>query len=210
MAFLWDIPDSTDQLSTSQADILNNFTILGAIAGNTSAASSSINATSGFNWVYLPANGSNPPAGSAFPATQVALYGALNSTTSTNEIFINKTNQSTVVQVPATASILSTTSSPSIGSGGWTYLPSGIILKFGTATGLTGSATVTVASGGAVPVFNQILTVLLTPYNTTAGDQNFSVRLVSINNTTQFTVYVSPRTTTGSATGGISYVAIGY
>ena len=210
MAYLPNIPLSTDDPSISQAQFLNNFGILGAIAGNVNPSSSAINNTAGFNWLYLPANGSTPPAGAAFTAGQIGVYSATSALTTQSELYINKTNQATVVQIPSTASTLSVTSAPTIGSGGWTYLPSGILLMFGIATGLTGAQLVTVPSGANIPLFNQILTVLVCPFSSTAGDQNFAVRLMSVVSTTQFEVYVSNRTTTGSATGGIQYIAIGY
>lgn len=212
MPFLFNIPQATDQLSISQGNILNNFTILGAIAGNLGASSAAINATSGFNWIYLPNNGSTPPAGSAFPAGDIALYASLFATTAQNELYINKRNQATVVQIPATASILSTNSAPTIANSGWSYLPSGILLRWGVVTGGSGTATVTLGGAG-IPAFNQILNVQVTPYNTTAGDINFAARLISIISTTQFSVYLSSRTSTGACTagiGGFTYLVIGY
>ena len=210
MAFLPNIPQSTDQLSISQGNILNNFTILGDIAGNSSTSSNSINTTAGFNWLYLPPQGATPPAGGAFTAGNIALYSAFNTVTSQNELYINKQDQATTVQIAATASTLSITAAPGSGTGGWTYLPSGILLMFGNVTGLTGTATVTILTGPTIPVFTQMLSVLVSPFNSTAGDQNFAVRLISILSNTQFSVYVSSRTATGSATGGIQYLAIGY
>lgn len=212
MSFLYNIPQAADQLSISQGNILNNFTILGAIAGNASASSASINSTSGFNWLYLPPQGNIPPVGSTFAAGNIALYSALNPTTNINELYINKTNQVTVVQIPATASILSTNSAPTLSNTGWTYLPSGVLLRWGNFTG--GSGTVTITLGGAgIPVFNQILNIQVTPYNTTAGDVNFSSRLVSIISPTQFSVYLSSRTSSGACgagLGGFMYLITGY
>src|SRR5438105_15833716 len=112
LAFLSNIPQPTDQLSISQGNILNNFTILGAIAGNTNASSASINATSGFNWIYLPPQGAIPPAGAVFTAPTIELYCASTPTTTKNVLYINKTNQVTLVQIPSTTSTLSVHSSP--------------------------------------------------------------------------------------------------
>ena len=136
-SFLPNIPQSTDQLSVSQGNILQNFTILGAIAGNTNASSASINATSGFNWIYLPPQGSTPPLGSAFTAGNIGIYSSANVTSTQNELYISKQNQATTVQIPVTASILSVNSNPGSQSAGWTYLPSGIIMqwKFGNTSG---------------------------------------------------------------------------
>lgn len=211
MAFLPNIPQSTDQLSTSQGDILNNFTILGAIAGNANNSSASINSSAGFNWVYLAAQGSTPPVGSSFAANNVAMYSATNATTSKNELYINKQNQATTVQIPATASLLSINSAPASNNGMWTYLPSGLILKSGQSTG-TQSGLVTVTPTGG-PAFTQILSVIVCPANgSTTGDLNFAVRLVDINSATTFRIYISSRTSTGASSGqtGFQFLAIGY
>lgn len=211
MAFLPNIPQPTDQLSISQGDILNNFTILGAIAGNINPASASLNVTSGFNWINLPNNGATPPAGSAFPAGNIGLYGSLNATTGKNELYINKTNQATVVQVPATASTLSITSAPASNAGMWTFLPSGLLLKSGNASGLLSGLVTVTPTGG--PAFTQILSVIVSPFNSSStGDLNFAVRLVDINSATTFRVYVSNRTSAGAASGqtGLQFLAIGY
>lgn len=211
MAFLPLIPQPNDQISVSQGDILNNFTILGAIAGNANNSSASLNATAGFNWIYLPPQGAIPPAGSSFAAGNVALFSANNATTTKNELYINKQNQATTVQIPCTASTLSSNSAPASNTGMWTYLPSGILLKSGSATGaLSGVVTVTPTGG---PVFTQILSVLVSPFNSsTTGDLNFAVRLIDINSATTFRVYISSRTSTGAAAGqtGLQFLAIGY
>lgn len=130
MPFLPNIPQSTDQLSVSQGNILNNFQILGAIAGNGAPASASINSASGFNWVYIPHSAAAPPAGAAFPVDEIGIYSAENSKTGLYELYVNKQSLTGAVQVPMTASSLSTTS-PSQGGAGWSYLPSGFILQWG-------------------------------------------------------------------------------
>jgi hypothetical protein len=209
MPFLANIPLSTDQLSISQGNILNNFTILGAIAGNINAASAAVNATSGFNWIYLPNNGATPPAGSSFPAGDIALYASLNGTTNQNELYINKTNQATVVQIPATASILSANSAPAALSSGWTYLPSGILLKWAANQTANGLTVVNFPTGANIPAFTTCITVIPQIANGGAGDANQAIRLTGVN-PTNFSVYGSPRTTTGASAVTFTYIAIGY
>lgn len=127
MAYLNNIPQSTDQLSLSQGQILGNFVALGALAP-------ALNSTSGLNWVQLPNQAANPPTGSAFAATDIGLYSFNNATSTKNELYINKTNASGTVRIPSTASILGSVASPAVGSDGYTYLPSGIIIQWGTGT----------------------------------------------------------------------------
>jgi|SoiMetStandDraft_2_1073263.scaffolds.fasta_scaffold00037_15 hypothetical protein len=203
MAFLPLIPQSTDKLSISQGNILNNFTILGAIAGNASAASASINSTSGFNWLYFPNQGATPPAGSSFPAGDVALYAFNNVTSTRDELYINKTLASGVAQIPSTASTLGT-ATPLLGTDGYTYLPSGLILKWGPGTA-NGSAVIAFAG----PAFTVCLSVQLTVLQAGALDTDLAVRLVAITNA-NFTAWGSPRSTTGSAAVSFYYLAIGY
>ncbi len=212
MAFLPLIPQSTDQLSTSQGDILNNFTILGAIAGNANAASASINTSgtnSGFNWIYLPSQGATPPAGASFPAANVALYSATNPTTAKNELYINKTNQATVVQIPATASSLSITSAPASTVGGWTYLPSGMLLKFGGSTATGNTAFTFAALLPTAPAFTQVLTMIITTNSGLITDTDTFARLGTYNGT-GFSVYGSARTTVTNKAVFFQYLAIGY
>ena len=214
MAFLPNIPLSTDQQSISQANILNNFMLLGAIAGNSNASSASLNGTSGFNWIYLPPTSPNggPPTGSSFTTGNIGVYSSLYSTTSQNELYISKQNQATTVQIPLSASILSSNSAPGAGNG-WSYLPSGMIIASGSSTG-TSSGLVTftpILTSG--PTFTQILNVIVCPYNnTTTGDLNFAVRLVDVNSPTTFRVYYSSRTSTGPSSGatGLQFFIFGY
>lgn len=209
MAYLPNIPQSTDKLSVSQGNILNNFTILGAIAGNSNPSSNSINSSAGFNWILLASQGAVPPSGASFPAGSVALYSAPSPITSQNELYVNKTNQATVVQIPVTASVLSVTSAPVVFSNGWSYLPSGILLKWGGNITANGLLTVTFPTGANIPAFTTCISVFLTLEDGTSGDANRSIRLQNVN-PTNFSVYGSFRTSTGAAASVFTYLAIGY
>lgn len=209
MAYKPDIPQATDQLNISQGDILGNFQALGAIAGNANNSSASINGTAGFNWLYLPPQGAKPPAGSSFAAGNVALYSANNNAgntaTNKNELFINKQDQATVVQIPATASSLSIVSAPAQGTPGWTLLPSGLIIQWGlgTANGLSGAITYPITFP------NQVLaTIVCTAYNSVADGDGF-VRL-NTQSQASFTVYASARTTVTNKNVAFNFMAIGY
>lgn len=203
-------PAANQLLSVSQPIIQGNFQII-----QNSFDVNHIDFNAGTDngkhkYIELPAQPASPPI--VFAAAEIALYSFLNTTTNVNELYVNKTNQATVVQVPMTASTLSSNSAPAANTVVWTYLPSGLLLQAGGFTGaLSGSQTVNTNTGG-IPNFNQIITVLVCPYNPTAGDLDFSVRLINITGATTFTVYVSARTTVGAAAGqtGFKYLAIGY
>jgi len=207
MPFLPNIPQATDQLSISQGNLLNDFTILGSIAGNANASSASINNNSGFNWVYLPPQGSTPPAGSSFTAGNIGIYSANNAISTQNELYVSKQNQVTTVQIPITASILSQNSAPALLTAGWTYLPSGILLKW--SANITANGQTNISFPGGAPVFTTCMTVLVQIADGGAGDVNKAIRLTGVG-AASFDVYGSFRTTTGAAAVTFTYLAIGY
>lgn len=202
MAYNPNIPQPSNQLSQSQSDMLQNFTALQTLIDVNHVDFSDGDDQGKHKWVTFPLQESAP----SFNAGEVGLYNLNFATTSTNELFLNSQNGT---NIPTTASTLSTNAAPAQNSGGWTYLPSGLILKFGSFTGNSGLSTVTL-SGATIPVYTQILSVIVCAYSTATTDQNFAVRLGPILSNTQFQVYISARTTTGSATGGFQFLAIGY
>jgi hypothetical protein len=205
MAYLPNIPQSTDQLSVSQGNILNNFSILGAIAGNANPSSTSINTSSGFNWIYLPSQGAIPPAGAAFSAGNIGLYSAINTATTFNELYINKTiTGPTVVQIPMTAYSTSNGAEQ-----GWSYLPSGVKIAWGFATIVAvGFITITYNSAGGAgtnfPGFTAMGTPIITRYRAAVPPADAFVYLSDYNNA-NFTVYGS----TGNNNISFSWMAIG-
>jgi len=210
MAYIYNIPQPTDQLSVSQGQILGNFTALGAIAGNGSASSSALNSTSGFNWLYLPPQGSTPPAGALFTAGNVGLYSANDSVTGKNELYINKTNNSGVVQIAATESILGTTNPipGSFGGTGWTMLPSGLKLVWGTDVG-SNSGVKTVTLTGAQIFAHTILSVQTTIFGNSSSMVQALIRVQSIGANT-FNVVVTNITSTAYDNSNFMYFCIGY
>lgn len=199
MAYNSLIPKSTDTLSLSQGDILANFTALGAIAGNTNPASGSLNATSGFNWVYLPSQGSTPPAGSAFPAGDVAMYSFVNATTTRKELYINKTTAAGVLtQIPATAAkVTASAAIPGAAtSRGWTYLPSGALMVWGDGYTTAGAGFIAVlySSVTGFPGFTISGTPLVTRFGAPGSSSAMILTAASI---TGFTTYATAPFTTG-------------
>lgn len=89
------------------------------------------------------------------------------------------------------------------GGSGYTYLPSGMILKWGEGT-VNGNGSLNFST----PFPSSCYQVVATIQNPNAGDIDASVRVVSwtVNGAT---FYVSKRTTTGTSSQVISYFAIG-
>lgn len=204
MAYQNNIPTGSQRLKDSQQDLLDNFaaiqTLVAVNHGTFGAADEGKH-----KWVAFPLQGSAP----SFSAGEEGLYNQLFATTSKNELYVHKQTNAGTADIPYTASILSTVTAPAAGSAGWTYLPSGIILRWEQVASATGLTTVTL-SGVTFPTFTQIITVFVTPFSTSTSDVDFAVRFVDVLSTTQFRVYVSSRTSTGSGTGGFKMFIIGY
>ena len=158
MAYNASIPQATDVIANSQSQILGNFQAL---------------APFGNGYADFPVQGAAPSLGSG----DTGLYTLSNATTSANEMYIVKPSVDAPTNVPFSASILSNTAMAS-SLNGWTYLPSGMLLKYGQAQ-VTANATINVASISGGPNFNKVFTVLLTPILTTGTSASFSVNLSS-------------------------------
>jgi hypothetical protein len=202
MAFLPSIPQPTDILSVSQGNILNNFTILGAIAGNSNVGSASINTTSGFNFVNFANQGASIPL---FNGNN-GLWSGTYSVTGNPEIWLNYQNGN---QYPITASLLSTNPAPAAKSSGWTFLPSGILMKWGSATGLAGNFTITMPTGPGIPTFTQCFNIQVTVLEAGNFDTNHAIRIINYTSNT-INLWGSARDSTDTAIVGFNWLAIGY
>lgn len=209
MAYNENIPLATDRIKDSQADILANFSAIKTLVdinhGTFGAADEGKHP-----FVTLPVQSVSPPAG-AFAATDTGFYSYVDTITTKQEIHTNVIHASGVSQIPSTASILGIVGAPTNDMSGWTYLPSGILLRWGNATG-SSTVTTTYTTGiGSAPAFKKVFNVVLTPYWGTTSDADFAVRLIDFSET-QFRWYVSKRTTTGAETTPrhIRYISIGY
>lgn len=176
MAWNPNVPQSTDALSQSQVDILGNFQALDALFNDGVQ-----------NYVILPVQSTDPTTSS----TEIALYSKVGITGS-QDLFIRQVSSGAVIDM--TASNQATT--------GWTYLPSGLILRWG-AVGVTSTTqTYTLPTGGGIPAFNNIFQIFVTPRDT-SSNTNFTIGLRSITGTTAFTVYSQNPT---SATAMIYFI----
>lgn len=202
MPFLSQIPQATDQLSISQGNILNNFSVLGVIAGNTTANTASLNDTVGFNFVNLALPGSPANTG----ANQMALYtGTL---LGAQQLYVVSPNNTK--RIPMTASTTATQNN--IGftgqSTGWTYLPSGCKMIWGNAitTGAAPNANTVIVYNtvSGFPGFTVGTSVQVTRFTSTTPTVN-NFMYVQQQNLTQFTVYQS----SGAVGAQFSWFAIG-
>lgn len=213
MAYNTAIPVASNLLSVDQGNIQANFAAISTLV-NVNHVDFNGADQGKHKWVTMPSQGAIPPAGSGFSAGEIGLYNAVNPTTTKNELYINKTNQATVVQVPATASYLSVNSAPASGSNGWTYLPSGIVLIWGTITSANGLTTVTLATEvPSAPALTRILNVIVCPFSTSSGDVDSAARAAGYDSSSPalfFRAYVSSRISFGAGTGAFQWLVIGY
>lgn len=158
MPYNANIPLATDQISTSQADILGNFQTINAfVAVDHAALNAPDEGKHYFNVGVAP---------HVATATQVGIYAANGTFSESPELYINKA-------APA-LQIAFTECSPA--ANGWTRLPSGIIIKWGSGTS---QAAISWIEDGAQ--FAHVWSVALTPV--TAGSLHywFAYNTLSVN-----------------------------
>jgi len=191
MAFNSLIPQATDVPATSQAQILANFTAIKQLIDVNHATFS--DADEGKHKLVSFPEAATPTT----LANEVALYSQESTLTSEAELFLRKESDGSIIEFTSYGS----------GTTGWTRLPSGILLKWGTGSA-TGDGTVTFPVAATTPVFADIFSCQLTIVSGAAGEADQAVRLKALT-TTNFTCYGSKRTTTGAVLTGFTYLAIG-
>jgi len=132
-------------------------------------------------------------------ANEIALWAGLSSLggTSQSQLFFKREGNGS--DYPITAA--------NYNSEGFAYLPSGILLKWGSTSG-SGFLAYNFPTGSSVPAFSTCYRVYLQPYNASSSDSDIYVR-VSSWTASQFAFYASPRTTTGAKSVTFNYLAIG-
>lgn len=186
MAWNQNIPQPTDQLDISQGDILGNFQALSPFLNNVTDFA-----------VILPTLGTQPTTSSS----QVALYSALDAA-SNPQLYYGPPSTGTPTNVTGAAK----------STNGWGFLPSGILIKWGTTTCAVNTLdTITFPVSSTIPVFGSVFYV--TASQTFAAGPTTSTLNASVGagNLTTTTFQVWPNATTAPLTGTISitYLAIG-
>ncbi len=196
MAYQNNIPQPTDALSQSQSDILNNFAAIQTLidVNHVDFASSD---QGKHKFITFPLQGAAP----VINAGEIGLYNALSTKTAKDELYLINSTGGTV---PLTESQQVARSS------GWAYLPSGVLLKWGSSNA-NGLSTITFPAGPTIPAFNSIFTIILTTQYPNASDGDGFVRLNDfLAPWTTFTVFGSQRTKVASIGAvGFQFLAIG-
>ena len=134
-------------------------------------------------------------------------YNYISPTTGYNELYVHKiTLAGTGTQdLPVTGSIVSTTAVPTSGMNGWTFIPSGLILKWGSMNvGATSLQTIIFPTGANIPAFTYCFNVSVTGF---ASDGTATYASLASFTNLQFQASLS---TLGSGTNSIYYIAIGF
>ena len=201
MAYNNSIPQPGDQPKDSQPQILTNFAAIKTLI-DVNHVTFDAAGEGKHKFVTLPVQAAAPVL-----AADNGLYNVLNAITNKNETYTHNQTFAGTSDIPFTASSLST-SIPVSGDPGWTYLPSGLLLRWEWISSVGGLSTVNLA--GLTPAFTQIIAVLLTPFDNSGVDSDIAVRLDVITDPSHFDVYFSKRTTTGPAAGDAVALIIGY
>jgi len=187
------IPQPTDVLRNSQNDLLNNFqSILPAFELNHITFNDA--GAGKHKFITMPEQSAAPATG----ANELGMYSKESTLTGASELFIRR--ESSGDEIEATGADL--------GVIGWSYLPSGLLIKWGVDT-CTGDDTFIIPSGASVPDFTTILSIQLTVANGLTTDLDHAIRATSSTLPDTIRVYASNRTTTGPATVEFEYLLIG-
>ena len=193
MAYNRNIPQPTDQLTDSQGALLNNFLAVRS-AWIVNHVEFDLANEGKHTHVSLPEQAAGPTT----LADEIAVYSKLSTLTSLTELFVRK--EGNTAEIEFTSAIA--------GTPGWTRLPSGILLKWGAASRI-GDADVLLVADPTIPVFSIIFSVQLTIVSGLGSDVDNAVRVTHFNNPAQFSVFASPRTTTGTKLVNFEYFIIG-
>jgi len=195
------VPLSGQDLNTTRAPINQNFSLI-----NTAFVVDHVEyQTSGqgkHNKVTFPVQGSAP----TFSTGEIGLYNLAynNGTNTVNELFVHKLeNVSSTIDIPFTSSSLSS-SAVSANDNGWSYLPSGLLIKWGGLAATTSTVTVNFQSLSGGPAYRRVFRSFITPADTSSAT-NFNCGIRSVGSTTSFTAYCN----NPSGTTSLRYLVIG-
>ena len=191
MAYNENIPQASDNPSQSQAQILDNFQEISAAFnknhGNFNAADQGKH-----SFLQIPEQSSAP----ATSANEMGLYTKESSLTSVAEMFIRRESNGTEIEF---TSFLGA-------ANGWTRLPSGVLLKWGSGSG-SGAHTTAFPTAPTIPVFSAVYTGFVTTADSSGSPNTFATyRGIT---TTGISVFGSSRTSTSTTSASYNYLAIG-
>lgn len=190
MTFNASIPQPNDLISQSQAQIQTNFSQSNTAFGIDHTAFDVVSNQGKHKKSTYVEQAANP----ATSANEVAVYSKELSGAST--LYLRKENNGTVIQMSA--------QDPTIAASGSSFLPGGVIIKWGSAT-VTNTQTVNFASAFPTACWQVILQPINNGAVTVANDYVY----VASSSTTGFNATGVRRTSLVGNTVTFSYIAIG-
>jgi len=194
-----DTPQGTQAINATQPLIRQNFVELQTTVSANHVAIGAAN-TGKHSKVDIINSATHP----AVVGTDVLLYNFANVLTTQQELYVKRVGALATEGIPFTAKGGTTT--------GWSYLPSGLLIKWGYSLLATvaGEATYTFPVGATIPAFTAVYAVITTHANTAAPASINSAVTLRDFTTLQFRVYCTQRTTTTAITNvPMYYLAIG-
>lgn len=192
MAYNDSIPQPTDILQQSQADLLANFQALKQLIDVNHSTFGS--ATEGKHaQVAMPNLGVTP----TFSGTDGVFYTNTTSLAGGTSVFVKRPSPGMPIPITVFGGAAE----------GWSYLPSGILLKWGRGNG-SGPVTTVFPVGATIPNLTTAYNAIITVDGVGAGDIDIAVRVSNLTNT-QIEVYCSKRTEFGAAAASFRYLIIG-
>lgn len=201
------VPLSGQNLQNTRVPINQNFSTIDStfsidhVAYNTSGGGK-------HNKITFPVQALAP----VFAAGDDGIYNKLYAGTGLNELFIHQQYSAGTRDIPFTATTGNTIAGV-IGGAGYTYLPSGLLVKWGVDTRTGDSGTVTMpatGSGGiAIPAFSICFWMGVNTYPTSVASDTDVFAAITQFGANFYRVYCSPRTTTGAKSVRFTWIAIG-
>lgn len=200
MAYTNNVPQANQRIKDTQSPIQQNFVeiqnLITVNHGDFGAADAGKH-----KFVQFP----QQSAAASTAALEMAMYAKNSTLTSQTELYIRRPSNGTEIEFTGASAT----------GNGWTILPSGLLLKWGTQSytlpQTSGSKTITFPVAATIPVFNTApFQVFLTISGSIAGTDNNAFAYYITSTTTTFTIGLWPRTGSSfNSSFQIRYLAMG-
>jgi hypothetical protein len=192
------VPQAAQTISSTQVPILNNFGAINEIIGVDHVSFQDAINYGKHNKTSFPIQDSDQDTST----NEMALYAKATTTTNGIELFYRYPNNGTVVQYTGIAAAPSGGSSLAAASG-YSYLPGGLILKWGSLSGnFSSSIVVSFPTSGFPPYTTAVYSV---QYSTKTGSATTYMPVINDVTLTSFTLSSYP----GYTGQAVSWIAIG-
>lgn len=170
-----DVPQASQAFNTTQSPILNNFRAINELFSVNHVGFNNSN-TGKHSFVNMQFQASDPSTG----ASDLDLYTKATGSPNAGEIFYRYPNDGTVNQLtPVSEAGGGGTASATSGTG-WCQFPSGIIMKWGTASlSTSGNIAIVFPTGSGIPVFTTAIVYAQVTPITSATNTNFTTMVPS-------------------------------